>query len=244
MLIMSKIIKKFVKYRIFMMVFVTLTIGTICKGQSYQKTDNGLKTLINSIETEIQFYGPSTVRILKYPEGEIFNKKSLSVVKVPQKTEYNIAQSGDVVTLKSEGLEVALNLKNGLLSFKTSKGETLLSEKASGVKFTDFNDAGDKTYSVSQSYVLDADEPIYGLGIIQQGKMSLRNIKLHMVQGNTQDFVPFFQSVKGYGLFWDNYSPTDFADNQEGTSFSSEVGDCIDYYVMYGGNADGVIACM
>jgi alpha-D-xyloside xylohydrolase len=65
-----------------------------------------------------------------------------------------------------------------------------------------------------------------------------------MVQGNTDDYIPFFQSVKGYGIFWDNYSPTQFVDNAEGTSFRSDVGDCADYYFMYGGNADGVIACM
>ncbi|HOO86041.1 MAG TPA: glycoside hydrolase family 31 protein, partial [Prolixibacteraceae bacterium] len=54
----------------------------------------------------------------------------------------------------------------------------------------------------------------------------------------------FFQSVKGYGLFWDNYSPTTFKDNDAETSFSSVVADGIDYYFMYGGNADGVVACM
>ena len=74
--------------------------------------------------------------------------------------------------------------------------------------------------------------------------MSQRNQTKHLVQGNVEDVVPFVQSVKGYGLFWDNYSPTNFADKAEGTSFQSEVGDCIDYYFMYGGNADGVVAQM
>ena len=74
--------------------------------------------------------------------------------------------------------------------------------------------------------------------------MVQRNLKLYMVQGNTDDYIPFFQSVKGYGLFWDNYSPTFFEDSPESTSFKSEVGNCIDYYFMYAGNADGVIACM
>ena len=53
---------------------------------------------------------------------------------------------------------------------------------------------------------------------------------------------PFFQSTKGYGVFWDNYSPTLFTDNEVETSFRSEVGDCVDYYFMYGKDADGVIA--
>lgn len=74
--------------------------------------------------------------------------------------------------------------------------------------------------------------------------MSQRNQTKRLVQGNVEDVVPFVQSVKGYGLFWDNYSPTNFADKPEGTSFQSEVGDCIDYYFMYGGDADGVVAQM
>ena len=43
-------------------------------------------------------------------------------------------------------------------------------------------------------------------------------------------------------MFWDNYSPTLFTDNEVETSFRSEVGDCVDYYFMYGKDADGVIA--
>jgi len=64
-----------------------------------------------------------------------------------------------------------------------------------------------------------------------------------MIQGNTEDVVPLFQSVKGYGVFWDNYSPTSFVSKSE-TSFRSVSGDGVDYYFLYGGNADGVIAGM
>ncbi len=212
--------------------------------QSYQKTDMGIKTVINSAGVEIQFYSPSMVRVLKWPEGNTFKKESLSVIKTPQKTSFRIKQSEDELSLKSDILQVVLNLKNGKISFFTLKGEQLLSEKERGVMFTDFNDAGVKTYSVFQSFILDKDEAIYGLGQQQNGKMVQRNIKLNMIQGNTDDYVPFFLSVKDYGLFWDNYSPTLFEDNPESTSFKSDVGDCIDYYFMYGGNADGVIACM
>ena len=91
---------------------------------------------------------------------------------------------------------------------------------------------------------LEKDEAIYGLGQLQNGKMSQRNQTKRLIQDNLEDVIPFFQSVKGYGLFWDNYSPTIFKDNQEETSFLSEVGDCIDYYFMYGENADGVVAQM
>ena len=94
------------------------------------------------------------------------------------------------------------------------------------------------------STMLETKLTIYGLGEQQQGKMVQRNLKLRMIQGNTDDYIPFFVSSKGYGLFWDNYSPTNFKDDAESTSFKSDVGNCVDYYFMYGGNADGVIAQM
>jgi alpha-D-xyloside xylohydrolase len=228
------------------LVITSLAIAIVFSGtaQPYQKTELGLKSVINSVGIEIQFYNPSIVRVLKWPEGKTFKKESLSVIKAPQKTSFRIKQSGDELSLKSDNLQVVLNLKNGKISYSALKGEALLSEKERGVIFTDFNDAGVKTYSVFQSFILDKDEAIYGLGQQQNGKMVQRNLKLNMIQGNTDDYIPFFLSVKGYGLFWDNYSPTLFEDNPESTSFKSDVGDCADYYFMYGGNADGVIACM
>ena len=212
--------------------------------QTYQKTDLGLKTKINSTDIEIQFYGPSTVRVLKSPEGKTFTKNSLTVIKKPQTTKFAINQQGDVISLKSEKLKISVDTKSGKITYATISGKLLLSEKESGATFTDFDDAGSKTYTIKQSFVLDKDEAIYGLGQQQQGKMSQRNVRINMVQGNTDDYVPFFVSTKGYGLFWDNYSPTVFEDKPESTSFKSDVGDCIDYYVMFGGNMDGSIACM
>jgi alpha-D-xyloside xylohydrolase len=149
-----------------------------------------------------------------------------------------------VLTVKSEKTSVKCNLASGAISFYNTAGTVLLNEKENSASFKVFDDAGSNTYNVEQAYVLDTAEAIYGLGQQQQGKMVQRSLTLNMVQGNTDDYIPFFQSNKGYGLFWDNYSPTTFTDNTEGTSFKSEVGDCIDYYFMNGGNADGVIACM
>jgi alpha-D-xyloside xylohydrolase len=211
--------------------------------QVYTKTGTGIKAQINSLETELQFYGPSTVRVLKHPAGKEFVKKSFSVIQAPKKTDFSTVQKGDELFLKTEKLGVTLNLKTGKLSFSYTGG-SLLTEKEAGTSFTGFSDNGEKTYTVSQSFVLDRDETIYGLGQQQEGRMSKRNLKLRMIQGNTDDYIPFFVSVKGYGLFWDNYSPTDFEDNADSTVFRSDVGECIDYYFMYGSNSDGVIACM
>ncbi|AEV98767.1 xylosidase [Niastella koreensis] len=232
------------KWSTFLLLLTALSIGNNSNAQSFQKTDLGIKATINSTAIEIQYYNPSTVRVLKSPDGRPFTKESLSVIKTPQKTTFQVKQQGDWVNLKTTALNIALNLKTGAIIYSTVHDEYLLKEKQEGVQFTPFNDAGNNTFTVQQSFELDNDEPIYGLGQQQQGKMSQRNVTLNMVQGNLDDYIPFFQSVKGYGVFWDNYSPTVFTDNPQGTSFKSDVGDGVDYYFMYGGNADGVIARM
>jgi len=212
--------------------------------QTFKKTTWGLKTSINAVDVEIQFYSPSIVRVLKSPEGKPFTKESLSVVKKPQAIKLAISQQGDVVSLKSADLKVDVSMKSGKVSFFNAAGEQLLAERELGASFIDFDDAGVKTFTVNQSFVLNSDEAIYGLGQQQRGQLSLRNAKFNMVQGNTDDYVPFMVSTKGYGLFWDNYSPTEFEDTPESTSFKSEVGDCIDYYLTVGSNIDGAIAGM
>lgn len=123
------------------------------------------------------------------------------------------------MTIKSHQLTVHLNEETGQITFASSDGKSLLQEQNKGTRFDDFNDAGTKTFSVYQSFTLEKDEAIYGLGQLQNGKMSQRNQTKRLIQDNLEDVIPFFQSVKGYGLFWDNYSPTIFKDNQEETSF-------------------------
>jgi alpha-D-xyloside xylohydrolase len=222
-----------------------LAVPAICVAQNYQKTASGVKASVNGIAVEVQFYSPEIVRVVKVPDGKLFTKESLSIIKKPRQIQINLKQQGDNLNLRSEKLSVSLNLKSGELSYTTTKGIALLKEKPNGAAFTPFDDAGDKTYTVSQAFTLDKDESVYGLGQHQRGNLNQRGQRYtNMIQGNTDDVVPFLQSVKGYGVFWDNYSPSEFNDNAEGTTFKSDVGEGVDYYFMYGGNADGVISAM
>jgi alpha-D-xyloside xylohydrolase len=119
------------------------------------------------------------------------------VIKKPQKTTFKVKQQGDVLNLTSEKMRVSLNVKSGAVTYYAQTGNLLLKEKEGSANFTSFNDAGSNTFTVFQAYTLDADEAIYGLGQQQAGRMIQRNLTLNMVQNNTSDYVPFFQSVKG-----------------------------------------------
>ncbi len=188
----------------------------------------------------VEFFAPGIVRVVKSPLGDDYVKQSLVVTALPQ--DVSISRKGN--TLLSSELKVKFDAKSGALTFSTAKGKVLLREKGDGgfEPRQTGPDAG--SFRVTQTFLLDKDEAIYGLGTFQNGKMNRRGEHKLMEQSNLEDFQHVLQSIKGWGLFWDNYSRTQFDDDAKGMSFSSEVGDGIDYYFMYGGSADGVIAQM
>jgi alpha-D-xyloside xylohydrolase len=171
---------------------------------------------------KVEFFTPSIVHIVK---GQ--PTKTLVITAKPEQVA--VTQKGNTWT--SSELIVKQDGK-GNLTFLTSKGKVLLREKSCDIN------------KVSQTFTLDKDEAIYGLGTIQNGKMNRRGETKRMEQSNLEDFQSVLQSIKGWGIYWENYSPTLFEDNANGMSFTAEAGEGIDYYFMYGGSADGVIAQM
>lgn len=212
------------------------------EAQTFRQTKQGITGTTQGMDIEIQFVSPEIVRVVKAPEGRSFTKKSLSVVKSPESMSVTTEKKGETVSLKSNAVRVDFNVETGRISFFDKQGKALFTEKDYGAQFTPFNDAGNQTFSVRQAFLLDKDEAIYGLGQQQVDDLNQRNHKHFMRQRALYASVPIIQSTKGYGMFWDNYSPTTYTDNPQEMSFDSEVGECMDYYFMYGGNTDGVIA--
>ncbi|MBQ7239428.1 MAG: DUF5110 domain-containing protein [Bacteroidales bacterium] len=184
---------------------------------------SALCLLASAQEVKIEFITPSIVHVTK-------GVPTKSLVVIAQPEEVAVTQKGDA--LSSKVLTVRQNPKTGALTFLTAQGKVLLREKSCDIS------------KVQQVFTLDKEEAIYGLGTIQNGKMNRRGEHKRMEQSNLEDFQNVLQSIKGWGLYWENYSPTQFDDDANGMSFTSEAGKGIDYYFMYGGSADGVIAQM
>lgn len=190
-------------------------------------------------QVSVEFFTPSIVHVVKSPIGHQYDKQSLVVITAPE--EVKVTQKGN--SASSAALTVKVDQKTGTVTFADARGHILLREKETAFEPVTTNpQAG--AYKVTQTFTLDKDEAIYGLGTIQDGKMNRRGTHILMEQSNLQDFQNVIQSIKGWGLFWDNYSPTQFDDDAQGMKLSSQVGDCADYYFMLGGSADGVIAQM
>ena len=179
-------------------------------------------SLAHAQDVQIEFFTPSIVHVVKGTPT-----KTLVIMATPEQGAGGKVQNA----WKSSELTVKQDAQ-GNLTFLTAKGKVLLKEKDCDVK------------EARQTFTLDKDEAIYGLGTIQNGKMNRRGEKKRMEQSNLEDFQNVLQSIKGWGIYWENYSPTLFEDNAAGMTFDAEAGEGVDYYFMYGGSADGVIAQM
>ncbi|NPD81608.1 DUF5110 domain-containing protein [Prevotella sp. PINT] len=195
----------------------------------------------NNGTVALEWYADDIVRVVKTTDGKEYSKKSLSVTATPVAVKAKVNNGSDEYAATTSRLKVTVSKDDGVVRFYDAKGRLIVSENGSA-SFTPAKDGDRKTYSPKQGFGLESDEAVYGLGILQNGKMSQRGVRKVLCPGNTEDGVPFIQSVKGYGIYWDNYSATEFADKDNVMSFKSEVGDAVDYYFMYGGSADGVVA--
>ena len=133
---------------------------------------------------KVDFLTPNIVHVVK---GQA--TKTLVVTLQPQQVE--VTKKGNA--LSSSELTVKQDAQ-GNLTFLTRKGKVLLREKDH-----DINEA-------RQTFSLDKDEAIYGLGTVQDGKLNRRGLKKRMEQSNLEDFQNVLQSIKGWSIYWENYS--------------------------------------
>jgi len=189
----------------------------------------------------VTFVSPDIVRVTKTAGSQEISP-SLAVTMKPQNVKAAERHDGNTMTLSSQRLVVTIDETSGCVGFATRSGKQLLQEGE--WQLTPLNTPLDKgCVRARANFRLDKDEPIYGIGLMENDKMNQRGEHRRMMQSNLEDFQNVFQSLKGYALFWDNYSPTQLDDSPEdGMTLDSEVADGIDYYFMYGGNADGNIA--
>ncbi|HKI46754.1 MAG TPA: TIM-barrel domain-containing protein [Balneolales bacterium] len=213
-------------------VLLSVSVTAVSFAQTYQKTERGVKVRVNKVNIDVQFYTSNIVRILKSPVGTNFHKTSFAVIKKPEHVDFSVKRNNNTLDIVGKSLKVSLDLKDGKVSFYSSSGKELLTEKAGGTQFSPCKDPLEHAFDVRQSFQLTNDEAIYGLGQHQRGTMDQRNQTLFLEQRNRQIDIPYFYSTRGYGLFWDNTSTTIFKDTTGVTYFDSTVGKCVDYYVL------------
>ena len=179
------------------------------------------------------YYGNGIVRVRKYPASQT----------LPEKKSYSVIMAPENATKPS--VKVSIDKTTGCVSFTTADNKLLLKETGMPQMTLRTDDANRGKLRVAQSWQLDNDEQIFGLGQLRKPNMSQRGQKVEIWNNNTYISIPYITSEKGYGLYWDNAGKSYFEDSNKGMNFTSEVATCIDYYFMYkDGSQDGVVACI
>ena len=203
---------------------------------------NGFSATANGITTNVTFLKDNIVRVYKYPAASNPKKES-KVVKAGLHPVGKIIVSGSKEGREATNafLKVVYKKESSSLQFLTPSGDILAAELPAGGSFSDADNDGVASFKAAQAFKFTDDEAIYGFGQQQNGKLNQRYEKLLLRQRNMSIAVPFFQSSKGYGIYWDNYSLTNYDPVADGGKLTSEIGDCIDYYFVVGKNADEVV---
>ncbi len=142
------------------------------------------------------------------------------------------------VVLATSRMKVTVFRENGKILFSDSSGKKLFQDDERTMTPAEVN--GEKTYhSELFSGLWDSTEAFYGLGQHQAGVLNYHGESVELSQDNTNISVPFFLSSNGYGILWNNSSPSRFNNRfPHALYLSSEVADTIDYYFLYGPDFD------
>ncbi|MEE1673488.1 glycoside hydrolase family 31 protein [Agarivorans aestuarii] len=181
---------------------------------------------------ELGFINSSTVKVKIALTAEQLEKaNSLSeLVVLPQPTIET--QHSSASQLGSERLSIALS-ENGL-SFSNDEGELLRLGQ------TAFTQQGDDK-AISQHFVSQGEQAFYGLGQYPDGIFNYQGHSREICQSNKGIAAPMLLSTKGYAVLWNQLAFTQFTSQGEGFCFSSEAGECIEFYFIYGPEFDQLI---
>ena len=138
-----------------------------------------------NLTQEISFYTESIVRIVKYPGKEMPAKKSYSVILEPQAVEFTRVDNGNNIVLKTSNIEVIVDKKSGKVEFRNMDGRVLAAEKEYGTSFVPCIDGPKESFKITQDFLLEKNEILYGLGQQQTGLMDQSNQELMLRNENT-----------------------------------------------------------
>lgn len=204
---------------------------------TYEPTDNGIIARYNSEYVRIQFYNDSTVRVSKAFD-DTFEHPRWSIIREPDASmDITITEADGVVKMNTSKMHIDYALATGRIIIYDANGNQLFKE--SSHSFTKTTDGPFSSYTITQRFLLDKNECIYGMGQLQDGLLNRRGTNVKLEQKNCSICIPYFLSSKNYGFYWDNYSPTTFSDTGSDTFFRS-TGKVIDYYVWSGSNSHEV----
>ncbi len=155
--------------------------------------------------------------------------------------EFHVTDDAKAITLTTAKLKLVLERGTGALHYFSADGALLNTDSYRSLQPDEVN--GEQTFHahvVFSNY--GSHEGFFGLGQHQAGVWNYHGAEVDLSQENTEIAIPLVLSSAGYGIFWNNPSRSRFNNRFVHTTyFSAEVADRVDYYFLYGPDADTII---
>ena len=177
-------------------------------------TGGGLTLSVGSGTLKIEVCAENVIRVACARNATFFTRDSLTTAaKQCVPTSFTTTTAGNLTKLATAKLTVQVDTTTGQVTFLDPTGQTILAENSAGGRtLTAATVQGEATSNVRQEWASNADESLYGLGQHQHGLIDIKGTDLDLHQYNTEVFIPYLVSSRGYGILWDNTSFTRFGD--------------------------------
>ncbi len=240
---------KHLKLTLLALIIAGLSFSVQAKVLSYKKNSDGVTCTLDKGLMKVKLCFDNMVEV-KYTTLPLFIEKPSLVITNDFKTApgFSVSENENELVLTSSKLKVVINKQTNAIKYTDLAGNTVLAEDDQQNKvMTEANVAGIDVYNCSTQFLSPADEALYGLGCHPEDSLSInykgrnQEMAIRYMTGS----IPVMLSTKGYGLFWDNYSVSNFYGSEAGNTkykYVSESGDKVDYYFVYGPDFDKVIS--
>ena len=214
--------------------------------KNYKTDANGVTFTLSQGVMRVGVCQEDIIRIQYSPASSLPAKTSLVVNKAWGKPSFKVAEDAGTVTLATSRIKVKVNRTTGAITYTDLKDHVILAEDSENSKsVTAAVVSGVSTNRIEDLFQSPTDEALYGLGQHQNNLLNLKGARQRILNANTEINIPVLVSNKGYGLYWDNASASDFSgDVQNNTEYRyvSQCGDLVDYYFFYGPSIDRVVS--
>ncbi len=190
-------------------------------------------------------YAPNIVRVtLSRFRDQAIAGPGYGFLAKPDASGWNLDHPSNADVLKSDRLTVTVPGNSDNVTVVAPDGTVLVDFR--GWAMHPSVVAGERTYHVSATFASPSDERYYGLGQNQEGYLDHRGHPVrcwHNYDAPAGESVgiPFLVTNRGYGLIWDNPSKTTIVPGfNEITTWESEVGERISFFVIAGASTDEI----
>lgn len=177
----------------------------------WKKLSDGVCVEVKEGKLRIQVCKDDVFRVMIYPGSEIVENHTASVIKYDwNKCNWKLKELDGEIVLSTKTNKVHIS-NDGTVSFYDNDGKVLLKEKLNDKpRLEKTVVSGENVYKSNVEFLAHEDEAIYGLAQVPDGVMDFKDYFLNLRQFNTVIALPFYISTRGYGLFWNNTSLTQF----------------------------------